>query len=150
MEGIFHTGVTVSNLDKSVRYYRDVIGLELITGPTEVSSGEELSKGVGVPNASLRLAIFKVGDGRLELLEYLTPKSQVDKPMPPNTLGAMHVAFRVKNIREEMKRLEARGIKFFSPANIEDAGPLEGWKWVYFLDPDGITLELVEYNPPKE
>ena len=62
MEGIFHTGVTVSNLDKSVRFYRDLIGLELITGPTEVSSGEELSKGVGVPNASLRLAIFKVGE----------------------------------------------------------------------------------------
>ncbi len=149
MEGIFHTGVTVSNLDKSVKFYRDVMGLELITGPTEVSSGEQVSKGVGVPNASLRLAIFKVGEGRLELLEYLIPKSPVSKPMPPNTLGAMHVAFRVKNIREEMKRLEAKGIKFFSPANIEDEGPLEGWRWVYFLDPDGISLELVEYHPPK-
>lgn len=147
MEGIFHTGVTVSNLDRSVAFYRDVLGFELITEPTEVFSGEELSEGVGVPGASLRLAIFKVGEGTLELLEYITPKSPVDRPMPPNTLGAMHVAFCVKNIEETVKELEAKGIRFRTPPNVVDDGPLKGWKWAYFSDPDGITLEIVEYNP---
>lgn len=147
MQGIFHTGITVSSLDRSVGFYRDALGFELITEPTQAFSGEELSKGVGVPGASLRLAIFKVGQGTLELLEYITPKSPVDKPMPPNTLGAMHVAFRVKNIEETVKELKAKGIKFHTPPNVVNDGPLQGWKWAYFSDPDGITLELVEYDP---
>lgn len=149
MEGIFHTGITVSNLDRSVAFYRDLLGLEVITEPTEVFSGEELSKAVGVSNASLRLAVFKVGEGRLEILEYITPKSSVDKPLAPNNLGAMHVAFRVRDIKEKVKELEAKGVKFHTPPNVVDEGPLEGWQWAYFYDPDGISLELVQYDPPK-
>ena len=149
MQGIFHTGITVLNLDRSVAFYRDVLGFELITEPTEVFSGEELSRGVGVPGASLRLAIFKAGEGTLELLEYLSPQSPVERPMPPNTLGAMHVAFRVENIEQKVRELEAKGIKFHTPPNVVEEGPLKGWKWAYFSDPDGITLEIVEYTPPR-
>jgi len=144
MEGIFHTGITVSDLDRSVEFYRDVLGLELMMEPTEVFEGEKLSRGVGVPNASLRQAVLKVGEGAVELVEYLTPKSPVDKPMPLNTLGAMHLAFRVKDANEKIMELEAKGVKFLSPLNVEKEGPLAGLKWVYFKDPDGITLELVE------
>ncbi len=149
MEGIFHTGITVSDLDRSLPFYRDMLGLELITGPTDVFEGDELSKGVGVEEAKLRLAIFKVGEGSLELLEYQNPKSSVDKPMPPNTIGAMHVAFRVEDVQAKMKEFEERGVKFLSPLNVVDEGPLEGWKWIYFKDPDGITLELVQFDPPE-
>ena len=148
MQTIFHTGVTVSNLDRSIRFYRDQLGLELVTGPTEVFSGEALSRGLGVPEAELRLAVFKVGDGSLELLEYVNPPSPVERPMPPNTLGAMHVAFRVDDVHSKVKELTAKGVKFLSPPNVVTDGPLAGWTWVYFLDPDGITVELIEYNPP--
>ena len=144
MEAIFHTGVTVSNLDRSIAFYRDQLGLELAMGPTEIFCGEELSQGLGVPGACLRLAVFKIGDGSLELLEYSAPPSPVAKPMPPNTLGAMHVAFEVTDIQARVKELEARGIKFLSKPNLVADGPLKGWNWCYFLDPDGITLELVE------
>jgi len=148
MKAIFHTGITVSDLDQSIPFYRDVLGLKLITGPTEVFEGDELSQGVGVPGARLRLAIFEVGDGSLELLQYIEPKSPVDECMPPNCLGAMHVAFRVDDAREKMKELESKGVNFQGPLNVVDEGPLSGWRWVYFKDPDGITLEIIEYNPP--
>jgi catechol 2,3-dioxygenase-like lactoylglutathione lyase family enzyme len=148
MQGIFHTGITVSDLDRSIPFYRDVLGLEVMTGPTDVFEGDDLSKALGLEDARLRLVIFKVGDGSLELLQYLSPDSAVKNPMPPSTLGAMHVAFRVENAEEKMKELESKGIKFLSPLNVVDEGPLNGWKWVYFKDPDGITLELIEYNEP--
>lgn len=148
MKGIFHTGITVSSLDKSIPFYRDVLGLEIMTGPTEVFEGDELSRALGVGNTRLRLVIFRVGEGSLELIEYLSPESQYKKPMPPNTLGAMHVAFRVDDVDKKIEELKGKGIYFLSHVNVVDEGPLDGWKWIYFKDPDGITLELVEYHRP--
>ena len=149
MQALFHTGITVSNLDKSIEFYRDALGLELTLGPTEVFEGDALSAGLAVRDARLRLAVFKVGDGQLELLEYLSPPSPVDRPMPNNTLGAMHVAFHVEDMKATVKELEAKGIRFFTRPNVVTEGPLNGWTWVYFCDPDGITLELIEYKPVK-
>jgi catechol 2,3-dioxygenase-like lactoylglutathione lyase family enzyme len=144
MEGVFHTGVTVSDLDRSIPFYRDVLGLELLVEPMGPSSGEEFSEALGVPEASVRLAVFRVGDGSLELLEYLNPESPVECPLPPNALGAMHVAFQVRDVYAEVERLKARGVVFNSRVQAIDEGPLAGWRWVYFKDPDGINLELIQ------
>jgi catechol 2,3-dioxygenase-like lactoylglutathione lyase family enzyme len=148
MKGLFHTGITVSDLDRSIAFYRDVLGLEPDIGPTDIFEGDELSRGVGVPEAKLRLATFKLDEGTLELIQYLNPLSTVDNPMPANTLGAMHISFQVENAEETMRELSAKGVDFLSPINVVKEGPLAGWNWVYFKDPDGITMELVEYNPP--
>ena len=43
-----------------------------------------------------------------------------------------------------MRGLTAKGITFYSTPNVVDEGVLSGWRWVYFEDPDGIPLELVE------
>ena len=84
----------------------------------------------------------------MELLQYLSPASPSEHPMPPNTLGAMHLAFDVDDIQAKVKELEAKGVKFLTPPNVVTEGDLKGWNWVYFKDPDGITLELIEYNAP--
>ena len=69
--------------------------------------------------------------------------------MPVNTIGVAHLAFHVADAAKTMKELQAKGVKFVSELNFIDEGPLAGWKWVYFKDPDGVNLELIEYNPPK-
>jgi catechol 2,3-dioxygenase-like lactoylglutathione lyase family enzyme len=150
MIGVFHTGITVSDLEHAISFYRDILGLELIIGPTEVFEGDDLSAALGVRGARVKLAIMKIGDSSLELHQYLSPKSEVDRAMPPNTLGFMHVAFRVENIEQKVRELEAKGIRFLSQVNVVYEGPLAGWKWIYLKDPDGITLELVEHNPLSE
>jgi catechol 2,3-dioxygenase-like lactoylglutathione lyase family enzyme len=142
--GVHHKGITVSNLERSIDFYHDVLGLEFATEPSPVFSGDELSRGLGVPGATLRLVMFKAGDASLELLEYCTPPSPVDTPLPQSALGAQHVAFLVDDINAAVKELEAKGVEFYSPVNVVDDGLLAGWRWVYFSDPDGITLELVE------
>lgn len=142
--GVHHRGITVSDLERSIDFYHDVLGLEIVTEPSPLFSGEDLSKGLGVPDASLKLILLKAGDATVELLQYPTPPSPIDTPLPQNALGAQHIAFLVDDIEATVKALEARGVEFYSPVNVVDDGLLAGWRWVYFSDPDGITLELVE------
>src|SRR5579864_2596825 len=96
--GVHHKGITVSDLERSIDFYHEVLGLEFVTEPSPVFSGDDLSKGLGVPNASLKLVLMKAGDATVELLQYCTPQPPIDKPMPQNALGAQHVAFLVDDI----------------------------------------------------
>jgi len=98
MKALHHVGITVKDLDKSIRFYHDVLGLQFANEPSPWFDGEELSRGVGVPGAALRQVSLLVGDTTLELLEYRSPPSETDKPLQSNNLGASHVAFLVDDI----------------------------------------------------
>ena len=54
------------------------------------------------------------------------------------------MCFRVEDIAAKKAELEAKGVTFYSDINVVDEGPLAGWRWCYFSDPDGLALELVE------
>jgi catechol 2,3-dioxygenase-like lactoylglutathione lyase family enzyme len=144
MKAMHHVGITVKDLDASIRFYHDVLGLEFSNEPSPWFEGEELSAGVGVPGAALRQVSLRLGETTLELLEYRSPPSETDAPLPSNSLGASHVAFLVDDIEAAKTQLESKGVEFFSSVNVVDDGVLAGWRWVYFSDPDGYSLELVE------
>jgi catechol 2,3-dioxygenase-like lactoylglutathione lyase family enzyme len=144
MRGLHHAGIIVSDLERSIDFYLDVLGLEMLTEPSPVFDAPELGEALGVPGAALRMVTFRVGDDTLELLEYSAPPSPIDAPLPQNALGAHHVALRVDDIHATYEALVAKGVHFMSPPNAIDEGVLAGWRWAYFTDPDGITLELVE------
>ena len=152
MKSIHHTGITVSDLDRSIGFYHDVLGLPFAAEPSPVVDDPALGAKVGVPGAKLRLVTFAVGDGLLELLQYIEPDSPVDAPLGQNALGAQHVALRVDDIAATVARLSERGVEFLSEVTAVDEGVLAGWRWVYLRDPDGILLELVEiaYERPEE
>ena len=144
MQGMHHVGITVRDLDASIRFYHDVLGLPFANEPSPWFEGEQLGPAVGVPGAALRQVSLLLGDTVLELLEYGRPPSQTSEPLRSNSLGASHVAFRVDDIEATKAELEAKGIRFYSSVNVVDEGVLAGWRWVYFDDPDGYPLELVE------
>lgn len=152
MNGQHHVGITVSDLDEAIDFYHGVLGLELASEPSPVFDDPTLGPAVGVPGARLRCVLLALGDGLLELLEYRAPASPIERPLPQNALGAQHVAFAVPDAAARKRELEARGVRFLSEINVVDDGPLAGWRWVYFRDPDGNALELVEiaYERPEE
>jgi catechol 2,3-dioxygenase-like lactoylglutathione lyase family enzyme len=139
-----HVGITVRDLDASVYFYRDLLGLEICTEPSGWFEGPELGCGVGVPGAALRQVCLRLGDTMLELLEYREPPSATERPLLSHCVGASHVAFQVDDIEAAKAELEGLGIRFYSDVNVVDDGVLAGWRWVYFADPDGYPLELVE------
>ena len=141
---IHHVCVVVSDLERSLRFYRDVLGLEVLER-VDLIAGKEASLGVGLPDARFELVHLGASDGptRLEMLHYFSPES---RPLPPekrsNDIGTAHAAFRVKNIDAYYKRLRERGVRFIS----EVQGSSTGERFCYFYDPDGAILEIIE--PP--
>ena len=144
MKGLHHVGITVRDLDASIRFYHDVLGLGFVNEPSPWFDGPDLGPAVGVPGAALRQVSLKLGEATLELLEYRSPPSQTDRPLFSNSIGASHIAFRVDDIHATKAELESKGINFYSEVKVVDEGVLAGWRWVYFEDPDGHPLELVE------
>jgi catechol 2,3-dioxygenase-like lactoylglutathione lyase family enzyme len=153
LKAVHHTGLVVKDLDRSIRFYHDLLGLEFYNEPTPWFSGPALARGVGVPGAELRQVTFWVGEtSTVELLEYRNPPQTAQQPIPNHQLGAAHICFRVDDVIAKKAELEANGVMFYSDVNVVDEGPLAGWRWVYFGDPDGLALELVEiaYYPRQE
>ncbi len=144
LTGIHHTGIIVKDLDRSIYFYHDLLGAVFVSEPSPWFDGEGLSRGVGVPGASLRQVNLRIGGAQLELLEYGNRPEGDTAPAPQNRLGAMHIGIRVDDAAATKAELEKKGIRFLSDLNVVDEGTLAGWRWVYFRDPDGITLELVE------
>jgi catechol 2,3-dioxygenase-like lactoylglutathione lyase family enzyme len=142
--GVHHTGIIVKNLDRSIYFYHDLLGLQFQNEPSPWFVGDDLARGVGVPGASLRQVCLTAGDAVVELIEYGNRPADNDEPIQQNYLGAMHVALRVDDAAATKRDLEAQGVTFLSEVNVVDEGVLAGWRWVYLHDPDGITVELVE------
>ncbi len=145
LRAIHHAGLVVRDLDRSIYFYHDILGLPFANEPTPWFSGPQLEAGVGVPGAVLRQVSLRTGEhSTMELIEYQNRPASSTAPVPNNYLGAAHVCFEVDDVRAKKAELEAKGVKFYSDVNVVDEGPLAGWRWVYFSDPDGLALEIVE------
>src|SRR5436305_13572178 len=99
MKALHHVGITVKDLDASIRFYHDVLGLEFSNEPSPWFDGPELGQAVGVPGGALRQVSLVLGDTTLELIEYRSPPSETDGPLRSNNGGAAHVPFLVGDIR---------------------------------------------------
>ena len=147
MQAVHHGGLVVRDLDRSIYFYHDILGLGFVNEPTPWFEGEDLAKGVGVPGASLRQVTLAVGEhSTIELIEYGNRPASNSAPIPNNHLGAAHMCFRVEDIVAKRAELESKGVEFYSEINVIDEGPLEQWRWCYFDDPDGLVLEIVQID----
>jgi catechol 2,3-dioxygenase-like lactoylglutathione lyase family enzyme len=90
-----HVGTTVSNLDRAVDFYRDVLGLDVLS--EFESTGESFATGVGVPNATGKFAHLDAGGARVELIEY-EPAGEPCTAESVNQRGAKHLGFEVDDV----------------------------------------------------
>jgi catechol 2,3-dioxygenase-like lactoylglutathione lyase family enzyme len=143
IEGVHHTCITVSNLEKSLEFYRDVLGLELVMTEESQRSQDDRSDNLGVPRAQVKLALLRAGDAQVELIEYVAAGGRpFDRKN--NDVGTMHIAFQVDDIDAAYQAMLAQGVRFTAPPATIPAGPMKGWKWTYFFDPDGVSLEIIQ------
>jgi glyoxylase I family protein len=139
-----HTGITVSNLERSLAFWRDVLGFEL--SHTAHQTGELAREIIGVAGAELKLAVLKAPGGhKIELLEYLAPPDRTKHPdLRPCDVGSVHVALTVNDLDAVLQRIAASGWKAAGKPQTLQSGPNAGKRVVYVRDPDGTTIEFMQ------
>jgi catechol 2,3-dioxygenase-like lactoylglutathione lyase family enzyme len=144
-------GMTVSNLERSVAFFRDVLTFELIDQFEDAGRDTELL--TGVFGARTRTARMRLGTEVLELTEFLAPRG---RPYPADTRGNdqwfQHVAIIVSDMDAAYQRLRDHGVAHAStaPQRLPDWNPNAGGiEAFYFRDPDGHFLEVLHFPPGK-
>jgi glyoxylase I family protein len=138
-----HTGITVSNLERSLAFWRDVLGFEL--SHTAHQTGELARQITGVEGAEIKLAVLKTPGGhKIELLEYLAPPNRKCANLRPCDVGSVHVALLVDDLDAVLARIAASGWQAAGKPQTLNTGPNAGKRVVYVRDPDGTTIEFME------
>jgi catechol 2,3-dioxygenase-like lactoylglutathione lyase family enzyme len=141
-----HTGITVSNLERSLAFWQDVLGFEL--SHSAYQTGELAKEITGVSGAELKLAVVKTPSGhKIELLEYLAPVDRKHVNLRPCDVGSVHVALLVNDLDAVLERIAASGWKAAGKPQTLKTGPNAGKRVIYVRDPDGTTIEFMQ--PPK-
>lgn len=130
---IDHLGIAVSDLDKSIAYYENSLGLHC-HGREEVESQK------------VRTAFFEIGEVHLELLEPTSDDSPIAKFLEKNGEGIHHIAFRTDNIEEQLKQASDSGIRLIHEVPFEGAAN----KLVAFLHPKSTQGVLTEFCMEKQ
>jgi catechol 2,3-dioxygenase-like lactoylglutathione lyase family enzyme len=141
--GADHTGITVSNLERSLAFWRDVLGFEL--SHTAHQTGEMAKEITGVEGAEIKLAVLKAPGGhKIELLECLAPADRKRTNLRPCDVGSVHVALLVHDLDAVLERIARSDWKIAGKPQRLQSGPNAGKRVVYVRDPDGATIEFME------
>ena len=144
VQRLSHVGLTVRDLDVSLAFWRDHVRLrELGRGLVE---WEHLDRIIGLDGTQIEWAELELPDGAvLELFAYWRPRAA---PLPPggmNRPGMAHICLEVDHIEQVVERLTEAGYRARSRELVTiPRGAYKDFKCIYFLDPDGVTLELSE------
>jgi methylmalonyl-CoA/ethylmalonyl-CoA epimerase len=125
---IEHIGIAVDNLEESIKYYEEVLGMKCY-------SIEE------VVDQKVKTAFFLVGNTKIELLESTSPDGPIGKFVAKKGQGIHHIAFAVDNATEALKTAEERGVQLVDKVSRKGAEGLD----IGFLHPKsthGVLTEL--------
>ena len=139
MKAIHHTAISTPDLDRLIKFYRDLMGFE-VESEFGWPAGIEVSDNIlGVKDTAAKVAMLKLGDFRLELFQFSSPEPKSSDPnRPVIDHGLTHLAFTVEDIQTEYDRLVKAGMIFHCPPqNI-------GSTVTYGRDPDGNVVELMQ------
>lgn len=128
---IEHIGIAVKNLDESIKYYENVLGLKCY-------AIEE------VKDQKVKTAFFMIGQTKIELLESTEPDGPIGKFIEKKGEGIHHIAFATTNLKEALKTVEEKGIQLIDKEPRKGAEGLN----IAFLHPkstNGVLTELCEH-----
>jgi len=151
IRGIDHLNIVVADMARSLKFYTEVLGFRQ-TKEAHLE-GAWIEQIVGLRGVKAH-AVFIVppgGEPRIELLKYERPAgATLAENSRPNTIGLRHFALRVADIAAMTAKLRSVGVTVWGEPTVVPEGVVQhdaGTKTlVYFLDPDGVVVELAEYR----
>jgi catechol 2,3-dioxygenase-like lactoylglutathione lyase family enzyme len=148
VQSIFHFTVNATDFERSLEFYT-TLGFRVLRDNRDVIWPPMVARNFGMPEAQGRGALLGIGDGevhtRLDLIEWLQPRLEPAPDTPRELRVPRIIALRTVNVQAAYEDLSARGIEFVStPASARRAGIVNVCSC---LDPDGLIVELIEYEP---
>ena len=139
---INHTGVSTPDLDRAIRFYRDLLGFELMER-FEIEKGTPgIDEMLTLEGVSFNAALLRMGNAMIELFEFASPAPvRAAERRPVNDHGLTHLCLQVDDVKAEYQRLSAAGMEFHCEPQFA-----EGAAYVYGRDPDGNAIELIELD----
>jgi catechol 2,3-dioxygenase-like lactoylglutathione lyase family enzyme len=139
-----HTGITVSDLDNAVGYFRDALGLA-VSAPIPCS-GELFEQVTGVPGCVIDICYVTAPGHTIELLSYSSPPGTVSSGLRPCDNGHLHLCFEVDDIEAVIEAGRRYGFEPVNPVQLVREGARAGTRVIYTRGPDNLIVELME--PP--
>jgi methylmalonyl-CoA/ethylmalonyl-CoA epimerase len=130
---IHHVGIGVTDLEKTIHLYRDILGFPL-------------ERRIGWSNLGLKAALFPIGESRLEFIEAIAPQGEIPQSLADaiRVKDGMvhHLAFTVDHIDEKVQELMAKGIKMINEKPLQTEGGKVAWLAQKAVE--GYMIELCE------
>ena len=145
LQQLHHLGLTVADIERSIAFYRDTLGMTLHRRRPHVDN-DYVALQTGYPNVVLNVASFKISPDSQQSLEVMQYMNHTGQPAETQTNrpGNSHLCLTVDDLRACHAELKSKGVRFNSDPVTITAGPNEGGLVAYFYDPDGYTLELFQ------
>jgi len=124
---IEHIGIAVKDLESSIKFYEEVLGLKCY-------ATEE------VTDQGVRTAFFMLGDTKIELLESTDPAGPIAKFIEKRGEGMHHIAYAVDDVDKSLSELESRGVRLIDKSGRSGAEGLQ----IGFLHPGSTGGVLTE------
>ena len=143
VKGVHHTCVIVSDMKKSLSFYRDILGMREDVNITY--DADPVMMDLQGTEPKQHLVMLSAGNTIIELIQYVEPKGRPYDRRPCD-ISNMHICFHVDDILNIYTELKDRGIRFHRDPDFigEGGGELEGYGYVYFRGPDNEILELIQ------
>ncbi len=144
VNGFFHAGVTVSDMDESLRFYRDALGLEVASDG--ITGGPTAERIWNMEVKRVRVVFLRVpdSDAMVELFDFSEIERHSGSTRPPD-YGAGHMCLYCDDAETLHARVVEHGFTSRCGEVVEiDRGPHKGSKAAYLIDPDGYHVEIYE------
>lgn len=140
IRGIHHTAISSVDLERSLGFYRDLLGFEPVMDFSWPEGTDNMNRTHQLDETAGRVVLLRAGNAMLELFEYATPRPRPrDESRRMCDHGIIHLCLDVDDVEAEYQRLSAAGMRFHCPP--VDYGTV---KLTYGRDPDGNVIELQE------
>ena len=137
-----HTSFTVSDLDRTLAFFRDGLGFEVTSkAPRDPALIQAIT---GVEGAELQIAYVRGPGHSLELIQYDSPADKGKVISRPCDTGFAHVAYDVDDIDAAIATAANYEVRPIGQVTVIDQGPNAGSRVCYLRDPDGVTIEFIE------
>lgn len=147
IHGIHHTAISSADIERSLRFYRDLLGFEEVFKLNWEIGTQTLDDITGLRDSSARIVMLRAGNACVELFEYATPTPKpAEARRPVCDHGITHLCLQVSDIDGEYARLSAAGMEFHCPPQAVG----DSLRATYGRDPDGNVVELLEVSGDSE